>query len=97
MLVFGGLEDSIVPCFSMSDWYRRAAKECGGEDRLSQSCRLYLLPGRGHGPTSGRGCGNVIGDRDLIVRWVEKGEGPSEIVAELNGGGSITVHPWETA
>ena len=96
MLVFGGLEDSIVPCFSIADWCGRAAKECGGEDQLSKSCRLYLLPGRGHGPTSGRGCGNVIGDRDLIVRWVENGERPAEVVAELNGGGSMPVRPWKS-
>lgn len=85
--------DGIV---AMTDWCGRAAKECGGEDQLSQSCRLYLLPGRGHGPTSGRGCGNVIGDRDLIVRWVENGERPAEVVAELNGGGSMPVRPWKS-
>lgn len=92
LIVIGGLEDSIVPYPSMVDWYERAAVECGGHENLAQSCRLYLLPGRAHG--QGRGCGNVLADADILVRWVEAGTSPASVECPLRGGGKLTVRPY---
>jgi len=92
LVVVGGLEDSVVPYPSMIDWYERAAVECGGRANLEKSCRLYLLPGRAHGP--GRGCGHIRDDNDLLVRWVENGDAPFEVTSPLREGGMLSVKPY---
>ena len=93
MIVVGGLEDSVVPYPSMVDWFDRTAAACGRRS-MEASCRLYLLPGRAHGQ-GGRGCGDLIGDRNLLVKWVERGEAPFEVKSPLRGGGTLSVRPYE--
>lgn len=92
LIVVGGLEDSVVPYQSMIDWYERATRECGGRKQVENACRLYLMPGREHG--QGRGCGGIVGDRGVLVRWVENGIAPFEIESPLREGGTLTVKPY---
>ena len=95
MIVVGGLEDSVVPYPSMIDWYGRAAEEAGSLEELEKCCRLYLLPGRAHG--QGRGCGDIVDDRRILVDWVEKGIAPAEVRSQLRGGGEMTVKPCRSS
>ncbi len=89
LLVYGGLEDSIVPFPSMVDWYEKAAAIAGGRDKLAENCRLYLIPGRAHG--SGRYVKGIADELQLITRWVENGERPDAVALATRAG----VKPFE--
>ena len=84
LLMYGGLEDSIVPFPSMMDWYEKAAKRVGGHESLSAGCRLYLIPGRNHG--SGKFVKGLADERQLMIDWVENGKRPEDVLLATRGG-----------
>ena len=53
----------------------------GGAEQTAQFARLFLAPGVDHGF---HGAGPTpTGQIDAIVRWVEEGQAPDKLIAEL--------------
>lgn len=88
LIVFHGWADVIVPSMGSVDYYesveKAQAKDAARDhkSRLEETQtfdRLFMVPGMGH---CGGGPGlNGIDPLDALVRWVEQGTAPEEIVA----------------
>lgn len=95
LLVYGGLEDSIVPAGSMREMFDRLAEEAGGYDALSEGAVLYLIPGFGHGP--GRYVKGIPDAKGIMVDWVEKGVRPGAVRIDTAGAPLLLApHPANT-
>jgi pimeloyl-ACP methyl ester carboxylesterase len=80
LLIYHGLIDQLIPADGTIDYYKRVQEKMGGEGRTAEFARLFLVPGvdhgfRGPGPTP-------IGIIEAMVRWVETGEAPNELIGE---------------
>lgn len=82
LIYFGGLEDQLVPWQPMTDYFARAVRTLGGEEKAADCVRFYLVPGRGH--TVGRAYSKFANIHQAIVNWVEKGERPEALEAVPN-------------
>jgi pimeloyl-ACP methyl ester carboxylesterase len=87
LFYYHGLADPLILEGRVRQYYADAVAATG-EDRLQQSARFVMVPGHGH-------CwekpGQVADDFNpvaVIDRWVESGEAPDYIVAELVGASS---------
>ena len=92
LFVFAGLEDPIVPCAPIADWYTSVVARLGSQDEADSFMRFYLLPGRAHG--GGSGVVELKGRNEALVDWVEKGVAPETLDGFLSGGGTRPVAPW---
>ena len=91
LLVYGGLEDAVVPYPSMIDWYDRAARRYGA--KLADSCRFYLVPGRRHGP--GQYVAGLHDPYELLRLWVEDGRRPETVPLDVRGGQApLSIAPY---
>ena len=82
LIFFGGLEDSIVPWQPMVDYFARAVRNLGGEEKAADCVRFYLEPGRAH--STGRAYSDFADILQTIVNWVEKRERPEALEAVPN-------------
>lgn len=79
MLVYHGASDPIFSADDSRHWYERLAQD----SHVDSFARLYLVPGMGHcqgGPSADQ--------FDLLtplVRWVEQGDAPTGLVANVRG------------
>jgi feruloyl esterase len=78
MIVYHGVSDPIFSADDTRGWYESLSRH-----RAKRSARLYLVPGMSH-------CSNgpATDQFDLLtplMRWVEKGVAPKEIVASVRG------------
>lgn len=83
LIFYHGVSD---PWFSAQDtarYYDNLVKDNGGEEKVSQWSRLFLVPGMGH-----CGGGSAALDHfdmiDPIVDWVEKKKAPEQVTATGN-------------
>lgn len=80
MIFYHGVSD---PWFSAMDtvaYYNKVVRDGGGEEEVSQWCRLFLVPGMSHC----RGGEKTLDQFDMlsaIVDWVEKGIAPDAVIA----------------
>ena len=96
LIMFQGWADPIVPPLQTVDFYKRLAKQFGGEEKTQEFARLFMVPGFGHcfggaGPNrfdssafGGLGPPSTDADHDMFTalnRWVEDGVAPSQIIA----------------
>ena len=66
------------------NYYKQLAAMYGGYTKLQKNIRLFGLPGTAH--CNGGGIGNGPGSFDAlsaIEDWVEKGQGPDNLIATL--------------
>ena len=91
MIVFAGLEDPIVPCPPIVDWYKSVVNRLGSQNAADEFMRFYLLPGRAHG--GGSGVVELKGRNEALVDWVEKGVAPAALDGILKSGGTHPVEP----
>ena len=91
LIVYAGLEDPIVPCPPIVDWYRSVVDRLGSQTEADAFMRFYLLPGRAHG--GGSGIVDLNGRNEALIRWVEKGVAPETLEGRLNGGGTHPIEP----
>lgn len=77
LLIDHGLNDPLIPVDGTIDYYKRMTA-CMGKEETDAFCRLYLVPGDGHGNCWNQrpGIPESSGMKALI-RWVEKGESPN--------------------
>ncbi|MGP3961885.1 tannase/feruloyl esterase family alpha/beta hydrolase [Nonomuraea sp. 3N208] len=81
LLMYTGWADPVVSAHDTIDYYRKVVRvTSGGRERETREfARLFLFPGMTH---CGRGPGpNIFDTLTPIVRWVEQGAAPAEIVA----------------
>lgn len=74
----GWADESLQPAHTIEYW-RRLVRNSGGEQKLADFARLFLLPGVQH-------CGGGPGAGDIdyltaIERWVEQDEAPDMLIA----------------
>lgn len=91
LFVFAGLEDPIVPCPPIVDWYRSVVTRLGAQEKADSFMRFYLLPGRAHG--GGSGVQDLNGRNEALIDWVEKGVAPGALDGRLKGGGTHPIAP----
>lgn len=92
-IIYQGWQDPSTNAGPTIDYYARLAEAQGGAERLTQSVRLFMVPGMEHcrgGPGADLfgGSGQTPAGSDpqsdmlwALVRWVEQGEAPSAITA----------------
>ena len=81
VIIYHGLADQLIPAAGTIDYYKRVQQHMGGAEKTAQFARLFLAPGVDHGF---RGAGPTpTGQMDAIVRWVEEGQAPDKLIAEL--------------
>jgi pimeloyl-ACP methyl ester carboxylesterase len=83
LLVVHGLADQIVPPQESIAYYQNVQQRMAGPQRTAEFFRLFLVPGGDHGfsvtvPTPSPT--EMIG---AIIRWVEQGQAPEQIIADL--------------
>ena len=87
MIISHGLADQLIPPGGTIEYYRRVQQQMGGPQRTAEFARLFLVPGVDHGF---RGAGpSPTGTMDAIIRWVEEGQAPDRIQAELRDKGKL--------
>lgn len=81
LMLYHGLADQIIPVEGIVDYYHQVQQKMGGAQRTMQFARLFLVPGVDHGFI---GAGpSPTGLMDALIRWVEDGEAPERLIAEL--------------
>jgi len=81
LILYHGLADQLIPAQGTVDYYRQVQQKMGGARQTMQFARLFLVPGVDHGFI---GAGpSPTGLMDALVGWVEDGEAPEHLVAEL--------------
>lgn len=87
LLMYSGSCDACVPYPDALGYYMRLKERFGSYERLSESMRYFIVPGRDHG-CSGRGSNALFADEDMIEdeflalrKWCQKGIAPKYLVA----------------
>ncbi len=99
MIAWHGMTDEMIPPQGSLDYYQRVADRMGGDDRIQDFYRLYLIPGMGHcfKASSVNGLPGVSPPTNpplptldqlyqTLVAWVEKGRKPNDIVISSRDG-----------
>ncbi|WP_051631706.1 tannase/feruloyl esterase family alpha/beta hydrolase [Sphaerotilus natans] len=84
MLVWHGTSDGVFSTDASVAWYRDLQKNSGGD--ASDFAQLYLVPGMNHcggGPATDQF--NLL---QPLVDWVEKGQAPAGVTAQVRGPGN---------
>lgn len=100
LLIVHGLADQLIPAEGTIQYYQRLMQRMGGLERTAQFARLFLPPGVDHGF---RGPGATpTGQMSALLRWVEKGAAPDQLLAERRNAqgelvGTRPVFPYPQA
>jgi hypothetical protein len=90
LLTWHGQADQLIPTQGTVDYRERVYDEFGGNDRVDDFYRLFLLPGVEH-------CGGGIGQQptaalDALVKWVEQGDAPATLATStVDADGNVTA------
>lgn len=89
MLSWHGQTDELVPTQGTIDYRERVNRTLGGNKRVDDFYRLFLLPGVNH-------CGNGPGpqptdDLGTLVKWVEQKQAPATLAASTTDPTGKTV------
>jgi feruloyl esterase len=80
MIVFQGNADPVFSANDLREYWRRLARDNGGEGALSSWARLFIIPGMNH-----CGGGPALDDLDPLTAlesWVDRGEAPDRLLAK---------------
>jgi feruloyl esterase len=87
LLMFHGWSDPNVAPRNTVNYYNGVLKTMGGESKVSNSIRLFMVPGMGH---CGGGEGPSVFDKVAVIdAWVTSGKAPDRIVASHNANGAV--------
>ncbi|MCP5525121.1 MAG: tannase/feruloyl esterase family alpha/beta hydrolase [Verrucomicrobiales bacterium] len=89
LIIYHGLADQLIPAAGSVDYYRRVQEVMGGPSRTADFARLFLVPGVDHG-FHGAGV-QPRGVHEAIIRWVEEGRAPDELVGEKRDEGGKVI------
>ena len=78
IILYQGWSDESVPPLGIVEYLELAARTMGGDEKLSEIMKLYMLPGVAH-------CRGGVGPDNLdalthLEEWVELGKAPQDIV-----------------
>ncbi|MGA2882199.1 MAG: tannase/feruloyl esterase family alpha/beta hydrolase [Bryobacteraceae bacterium] len=83
LLMYHGWADPGVPPLASVNYYKTAVDTMGGEAKMSNSIRLFMVPGMGH---CGGGEGpNTFDMMSAMTAWREDGRAPERIIASRKG------------
>lgn len=83
IIITHGLADQQIPAQGTIDYYERVQRQMGGAQRTAEFARLFLLPGLNHGFRGAAPSPNPAASLSALIRWVEEGNAPDRIAAEL--------------
>lgn len=83
IMVYHGVSDAI---FSADDSTKWAAGVTANHDDADEFARLYLVPGMGH--CAGGPATDQFDMLSALVKWVERGEAPDQVIATARGAGN---------
>lgn len=81
VLIMHGLSDNLIPPQGSIDYYEKVIKAMGGYESTIDFARFYLLPALDHS-FSGAGPNPAENAFEIVVKWVEEGIVPDEIIGE---------------
>lgn len=90
LLVAHGVSDPIFSAKDTAAWFEELDANNGGN--AEEFVRFFLVPGMGHG-TGGPSTSSYY-SLDAIVAWVEQGEAPDSIVAQVSGRNADIPESW---
>jgi pimeloyl-ACP methyl ester carboxylesterase len=83
LIFYHGVSDPWFSAQETTRYYKQLVKDNGGQEKVSQWSRLFLVPGMGH-----CGGGSAALDHfdmiDPIVDWVEKNNAPEQVIVTGN-------------
>jgi feruloyl esterase len=83
LLMYHGWGDPGVPPLASVNYYKTTVDTMGGEAKMSDSIRLFMVPGMGH---CGGGEGpNTFDMMNAITAWRENSRAPERIIASRDG------------
>jgi feruloyl esterase len=83
LLLYHGWGDPGVPPLATVNYYKTSVDTMGGEAKMSDSIRLFMVPGMGH---CGGGEGpNTFDMMSAMTAWRENGHAPERIIASRTG------------
>jgi feruloyl esterase len=84
---YHGWNDPAITPLSAIDYYDKAVAANGGRSKTDGSMRLFMVPGMGH---CGGGEGpNTFDKLDVVVKWVEQGKAPDQVIASHATNGHV--------
>ena len=87
LLMFHGWADPNVAPRNTVNYYNQVLKTMGGEDKVRDSIRLFMVPGMGH---CGGGEGPNSFDRvGTMEQWLSTGKAPASMVASHSTNGKV--------
>lgn len=97
LIISHGANDEVIPASGSVDYYRRVIERMGSEEVTKSFARLFITEGDGHGTWRDPGPGLTIANAmAALMKWVEEGEAPDEIMAEtidLGTGSTVATRP----
>jgi pimeloyl-ACP methyl ester carboxylesterase len=89
IILMHGQADQLIMTQGTVDYYKRVMQQMGGRDKVIPFARLFLIPGAGHG-NGGIGNGAV----DAVIRWVEEGTSPDNLINRGPNGRTRPLFPY---
>lgn len=87
LIQYHGWNDPMIAPQGSVDYYRNVAETMGGEKKIEDSYRLFMVPGMNHcGGGDGPSVFDMLSD---LEEWVEKGNAPNRIIASRINNGKI--------
>ena len=92
LLLYHGWNDQLIAPRNAIEYYKSVAHKLGGEAKIADSVRLFMVPGMAH-CQGGEGAG-AFDPMNVIETWVEQGKAPDQIVGTHISGGKVDrTHP----
>ena len=79
MLIYHGWNDGNVAAQNSINYYNNVMKAMGGESRITNSIRLFMVPGMGH-CQGGEGAPSTFDKAAVVDAWVTTGKAPDKII-----------------
>jgi feruloyl esterase len=86
-IVWHGWADQLISAAGTVDYYERVLAAMGGQRNTERFIRLFMAPGVGH--CAGGNGPAPTGQLEALMAWVEDGEAPEMLAAELRRGGEV--------
>lgn len=85
MVLYHGVSDAIFSAEDTRQWMERLNRSQGG--KADDLARLFLVPGMNH--CSGGPAADQFDLLSALVKWVEQGEKPQSVLAQVRGDGNV--------
>ncbi|SCF23300.1 Tannase and feruloyl esterase [Micromonospora chokoriensis] len=98
LLTWHGQSDQLIPTQGTVDYRKHVNATLGGNKRVNNFYRVFLLPGVDHCGTPLFSTGPLVNpgaDLDALVNWVEKGHAPATLpVTSVDGKTTSNIHHY---